>query len=173
MNKKSKYKIGDVIKERNRFFDGYPKGSFLPTYWTVYGFSQSGGGYNLYRSDKNGNPVFLNENTNVMYLRLDEEKHIRKFGHISLEAVTVKIENEELTFTRTKHKMMNIRIAHHDGRVSLFFKVAPKSMQRKFDRWENDNYHFACAEMVADFIDHPKKYNPELKVGKRKISKLP
>lgn len=173
MSKKAKYKIGDVIKERNRFFDVLPKGAFLPTYWTIYGFSKIGGGYQLYRSDKDGNPVWLNENTNNMYLRLDEEKHLRKFGHISLETVTVKIENEELTFIRTSNKMMNIQLAHYDGRYQLFKKFAPTYMKRKFDRWENDNYHFSCAEMVADFIDHPKKYRPELKVGKRKISQLP
>lgn len=162
-------KIGDIVKQRNRFYSGLPEGALLPGFKTIFSVGDRPSGSAMaYDSGKDGKPTNTNE---VQCFHTFDFESLKKVGHISLSVITVKIEGVDYTYTRTSNKSLNVWNSHYDGRATIFRKYAPKRMQNKFDNLENDNYHGSCASLIDDFYKNIKTNCPDLKVSRIKIVK--
>jgi hypothetical protein len=133
--------VGDILKSK--------KGD---SYVTIIDTEKREKGISVFQSNKDGKAT---EDENglgySMYFWDYEWENWEKVGHTELEKVT----NHGITYYKSGNEKLDVKMSVLDGRYKFFVENAPKNLKNKFDRLQDDNYHYACAELVNDFFSHP------------------
>lgn len=138
----SPFSIGDIV---------HGKGHHGEVFYTIITEREIGSGHYAFKSDAVGNPI-TGSYANTQFIHSFSFKDWHKVGHKELDKVT----KHGLTYYKSGDEGTDVYLALLDGvRNKYFWENAPKNLKSKFDRLENDNYHFTSAELVNDFFNHP------------------
>jgi len=131
--------VGDILKSKD-------------SYVTVIDVDKRSEGIAVFQSDKDGMAITSESGTgHSMFFWEYEWKNWTKSGHRELKKVT----KHGVSYYESGSPKLDVYRSLLDERYQFFAENAPKNLKSKFDRLEDENYHYTCAELVNDFFNHP------------------